>query len=73
MVPRLVKTKKYRNMIERHADMIDESPFNMKDAAREVRSWVNATRPELPPLDVRPTWLCSLTCVVYMTHRARFK
>ncbi|CAE7301746.1 unnamed protein product [Symbiodinium necroappetens] len=53
MLPRLVKTKKYRNMIERHAEMIEQSPFNMRDAARELRSWVNETRPELPPLDVR--------------------
>ena len=47
-----MKTKKYKAMIEKHADMIDKAPFGMHRAAADLRSWVNETREPLPPLTV---------------------
>ena len=49
----MVKTNKYKVMIERHAEMIEKPPFNMKLAAKELRAWVNESREQLQPLDIR--------------------
>ena len=47
-----MKTKKYKAMIEKHADMIDKAPFGMHRAAADLRSWANETREPLPALTV---------------------
>jgi hypothetical protein len=52
-----VKSKKYRDMIEKHADIIAARPFFMKDAASYLKNWVVEKDPGTPLLDVS---YCSL-------------
>eukprot|EP00439_Symbiodinium_sp_Y106_P013192 s11483_g1.t3 len=60
---RVRKTAKYKAMILRHADMLQDPAFGMPNASQELREWVNETRRELPPLKVTH-------CCFFARHRS---
>jgi hypothetical protein len=48
---RALKSKKYKDMIKKHADMLALPPFNFKHAAKELKEWVEERNVLEPLLD----------------------